>query len=150
MRSKLEKEKPLPDLNDDEIAVRAIGFSPNDLLAPSFKSTWDNRKALKKFGKENYRIIEFISPLDLFKKLRMLSQSEGKKIRYLELNTHGLPGALYTRAAESSWTEDGFNAKSAAGYITVDWLNSTQIRQEFLNSEKFSFKEIMALSLIHI
>jgi hypothetical protein len=140
MRSHLEKLQPLPVLKSDEIAVRAIGFSPNDLLAPSFKSTWDNRIGLQKYGKENYKIIEFQSPEDLFWKLQDLAKSNNKKIRYLEINTHGLPGALYTQAAEKGWTDEGFNAKSAQGYITLDWLND----EKTVNSFSEVFKDIMA------
>jgi hypothetical protein len=103
-----EKAAPLPDLKDGEIALVLNGFADTDLLYYGFASEYAVRRESEKYGASLYRA-RFGSPAE------MISQIEafGKigKIRYLAIETHGLPGRLYAQAPGPEGGSEFMDAK---------------------------------------
>ncbi|MBI1861776.1 MAG: hypothetical protein HYR96_12750 [Deltaproteobacteria bacterium] len=130
--SHVDSAAPLPQLNDGEIAVIAVGLHPDDLLYAGARSKYFSRRELDDFG-QRYHLVEFTSPKDLFDQLEGVSEEFGK-IRYLKIVTHGLPGMLVTRQVTTTPLHPGgsnsFDNLAESGYINVHFLEANRVKLE--------------------
>ena len=103
-----EKAAPLPDLKEGEIALVLNGFADTDLLYYGFASEYAVRRESAKYGERLYRA-RFGSPAELISQIEAFGKIG--KIRYLAIETHGLPGRLYAQAPGPEGGSEFIDAK---------------------------------------
>lgn len=129
----IESAHPFPDLKQGESALGLVGFAPQDaMLYFGAFSRGTNRRELALY-KEKYSIDNFENADDILDKIAAYAKTHGK-IKYLKIMTHGLPGALYTPAAEDAPIAANRNVR----WINRTWLDASKAKIQAVAREAFA------------